>query len=481
MQARVRTSIGQCPAALDSQTRVFHAAGCRSEAAPGQLFLGAVLEFQKRRSGKLNARHGPLAQRQAMGDPRVFSNRQQLVLVTLLCVLAAPAMAIAQSSELQSLLDELSAAAVLTPEQGRAALQKFAQLKLSPGTLPPADRERALQVELLGNLAIGDAGRAAERAAELFSDAKAPQAVLDRALLAAVAAGDAQLGEQIAERRAKFVKPDEHRAIARARMAFTRVGQKAPAARLEVLGTDYAPATDGKVFALYFWTLLRPPAAEQSRGATALFEAFKSDPDVRFIGVNADSAARGDAARKFADENGYLWPQVYEQQSIKAPITHVAYDAPFSPCIIVIDSYGFLRCVADPADAAAAYALRSAAAEARNEYRPVPARTKAGVPAEFTPRASAPPPKSATSAAGGAGKSASSGGAGAGDKPSGGAASQGELSSNDEAEAKLRQARTYLRTGKRSDAKRMFEEITRDYPGTRQAKEAQEYLDAWPR
>jgi hypothetical protein len=53
-----------------------------------------------------------------------------------------------------------------------------------------------------------------------------------------------------------------------------------------------------------------------------------------------------------------------------------------------------------------------------------------------------------------------------------------ELPSNPEARQKLTLARTYLKTGKRTDARRLFEEVVRDYPGTVEAKEAQEYLDS---
>ena len=44
--------------------------------------------------------------------------------------------------------------------------------------------------------------------------------------------------------------------------------------------------------------------------------------------------------------------------------------------------------------------------------------------------------------------------------------------------AKLTQARAFLKAKSRSKAIKLFEEIVRDYPGTREAQEAQEYLDA---
>ena len=58
------------------------------------------------------------------------------------------------------------------------------------------------------------------------------------------------------------------------------------------------------------------------------------------------------------------------------------------------------------------------------------------------------------------------------------AAPAAELPSNPEARGKLKLARTYLKTGKRTDAKLLFEEIVRDYPGTQEAEQAQEYLDS---
>ncbi|MBU0616169.1 MAG: hypothetical protein KKI02_00480, partial [Planctomycetes bacterium] len=53
-----------------------------------------------------------------------------------------------------------------------------------------------------------------------------------------------------------------------------------------------------------------------------------------------------------------------------------------------------------------------------------------------------------------------------------------ELPSNLEARAKLTQARAFLKAKSRSRAIKLFEEIVRDYPGTKEAQEAQEYLDS---
>jgi outer membrane protein assembly factor BamD (BamD/ComL family) len=52
-----------------------------------------------------------------------------------------------------------------------------------------------------------------------------------------------------------------------------------------------------------------------------------------------------------------------------------------------------------------------------------------------------------------------------------------EKPSDPEAAKLLRLARTYLKTGKKTDAKRLLEQIVREFPGTPEAREAQVRLD----
>jgi hypothetical protein len=124
---------------------------------------------------------------------------------------------------------------------------------------------------------------------------------------------------------------------------------------------------------------------------------------------------------------------------------------------VLIDSRGYVRAAGDAAGPAFRYAVRAAVAEARGQFSYIAPRSIDGKSAV---------PESGAAAGGPRKKPPESGG--------------GELRDDPDAQAKLTLARTYIRTGKRTEAKRLFQEIVRDYPGTRQAKEAQEYLDGMP-
>ena len=126
---------------------------------------------------------------------------------------------------------------------------------------------------------------------------------------------------------------------------------------------------------------------------------------------------------------------------------------------MLIDRRGFIRAVGSTADAGFVYAVRAAVAEARGDYEYISPTTLSGEKAAPTP-------------GGGAALAAEEKKP---DKQNPNAS--GDLPSNAEARQKLQQAHAMRRGGKKTDAKRMYQEIVRDYPGTKEAQEAQEWLE----
>jgi len=208
-----------------------------------------------------------------------------------------------------------------------------------------------------------------------------------------------------------------------------------------------------RVLLIDFWNVLQTREDDTSEALRALHEEYQHSLHVDFVGVNADAEAQVPEAKEFAKESGYVWKQRYEYAATNAPITHQAFRAGTPPWQVLIDTFGYVRAVGSVREPGFQYALRAAIAEARRDFEVVLPRTRDGQQPE---RASAKiEPKTKTAV-----------------QP------ERELPSNPDAAAKLTLARTYLKTGKRTDAKRLFEEIVRDFPGTLEAKEAQEYLDS---
>ncbi|MFO0839318.1 MAG: hypothetical protein U1D55_12440 [Phycisphaerae bacterium] len=379
--------------------------------------------------------------------------------------------ALAQSpAELDKLHQELVATPLVSVEQGHAALDRLKQLGASLAALPAPGRAKALRIEILAALGVGDASRAVERAAELNVDNPDDADSLKVIIAAALAAGDAKLVDETLKRIAAK-SPDLAKTLSRTALGLNRMGIAAPRVELAIPG-GVNPATPGGVLVIDFWSLLKKPDPDYSAAMKALYACWKSDEHVRFIGVNADSATKTADARSFAKGAGYEWPQVFEEKATKAPITHEAFGVPGPPWLVVIDSQGFTRAIGQPTDAGIEYAIRAAAAEARGEFPPLGPCSRDGKRAEIAPRKRPADEKPMPAQPAGRG----------GDKAKPGPATptSADLPNNDEAEAKLREARTFLRTGSKKHAKELFQEIVREYPGTRQAKDAQEYLDSLP-
>lgn len=365
------------------------------------------------------------------------------------------------SAELKTWHDKLARPGeVVSVEDGRQAREKLKAWNLPLARLEPAQRGQALRLEIYAALAVGDAARAAEYLPELQREFPDTPETLHAAWLVAGAAGDGELAKHTLDK-LKEQKAAGEKAVATRLARLKMVGQAAPEASV---GTE-----DGKTIALRqrngvvlvvdFWQQRDKPSDKQVKALRGLFEAYSGPPTVQFLGVNSDTAADVDAAKKLAADNGYKWPQHYEQKAADAPLTNLAFHVESSPWTVIIDIEGNVRWVGAAGDPELQYALRAAAAEAKGEFASVRPKTTEGVQAatKVTPKAKVAPPEEKKE-----------------EKP----VASGDLPHNPEAESMLDQARVYLKTGRKTDAKKLLKEIVEKYPGTWEAKDAKERLDA---
>ena len=393
----------------------------------------------------------------------LYANRRRRVRLTVGvvgCAWLAASSAWAQSAatlrELNKLHERMADAdKVLTAKDAKQAANRLAEWKLAPEKLSPEDRARLGRIEVYVALAEGDAKAALERARSLLGEFSDDPAACEAAYLAACAAGDAKLGSDMLKQLAKDAKGDRRRQLSQRRRWIRGVGKQAPEVEIRAEDmTGFRTTRRGdRVLLIDFWNVLQTREDDTSEALRALHKEYQHSLHVDFVGVNADAEVQVPEAKEFAKESGYVWKQRYEYAATNAPITHQAFRAGTPPWQVLIDTFGYVRAVGSVREPGFQYALRAAIAEARRDFEVVLPRTRDGQQPE---RASAKiEPKTKTAV-----------------QP------ERELPSNPDAAAKLTLARTYLKTGKRTDAKRLFEEIVRDFPGTPEAKEAQEYLDS---
>lgn len=393
---------------------------------------------------------------------RLVSRRSGFALGVLCCGWLAASTVRGQSAatlrELEKLHERMADPhKVLTTKDAKRANDRLVEWRLEPEKLSPVDRARLRRVEVYIALASGDARAALEGAQSLLAEFADEPATLEAAYLAACAGGDAKLGTDLLKQLTKHAKGDQRRRLTQRRRWIRGVGKQAPEVEIRAEDmTEFSTTRRGdKVLLIDFWNVLLPPDEKTARALRDLHEEYRHSLHVELVGVNADAEARVDQAKKFAKEHGYVWKQRYEYQAQRAPITHQAFHAGRPPWQVLIDTFGYIRAIGAASEPGFQYALRAAIAEARGDQEVVMPRTRDGEqPTRPSARVRAQPtPKKVSE-------------------------DEGELPSNPEALRKLRLARTYLKTGKRSDAKRLFEEIVQDYPGTNEAQQAQEYLDS---
>jgi hypothetical protein len=345
--------------------------------------------------------------------------------------------------------------AVASAEQATQYAERLKSWGLKAESLPPAERARLGCVEVYLAAAQGDAAGALGRAQQLLKDFPQDAAAQAAAYVAAGAAGDAQLGSDMASKLAQSADAKQRPAWSARRRWMREVGKQSP--EIDIRAEDgtvfQTRRRNNRVLLIDFWNTLEKPEAGLSKALVAVYQEYQGSRYFDLVGVNADAEARVAEARAFAKTAGYEWGQVYEKTSVNAPITNEAFRAGNPPWQVLIDAYGYVRAVGSATEPGFRYALRAAVAESEGRFPAVMVRTREGQQAQVA--------KAEVSAA-----------------PAKKDASGKELQSNPEAASKLRQARTYLRTGLKTKARELFEEIIRDYAGTAEAQEAQEYLDS---
>jgi hypothetical protein len=347
----------------------------------------------------------------------------------------------------------------LTAEEGADMLDRLDSWNFERADLQPGDRLNALLCLAYGSMAVGNARTALDYGGELTTEFKNNADAMTAALRAANCGGDARLAYTANQQLARLAKGDAREAARDQSRWLKLIGQRPPNTAIEVGDKSVElRRREGVGLVLYLWNLRHPPDDEQVRVMKAQPDAYRTAEALQFVGLCAAGRNGEEKAREYLSHHGITIAHHFENKAAGAPITHRIFKAGASPCQIVIDGDGVIRGFADIGEPSLVYAMRAVVAEAAGKYEPPDSRSIDGKTslrthsqAEFdTP----PPPEPRTP--------------------------KSQLPSNQEAEAKLRQARTLLRTGFRTKAKQLLQEIMRDYPGTRQARDAEERLEYLP-
>ncbi|MFN0136850.1 MAG: redoxin domain-containing protein [Phycisphaerae bacterium] len=336
----------------------------------------------------------------------------------------------------------------------REIAQTLADLTVPSEKWKPQERARVLTLQVKAAGALGDAAMALAAARIIADKLRDQPEALELAYVGAVIAADGELARKIAKDAGEKATGAAKQTWSKRRTWAAELGKAAPDIKIRTHAIEEISVTKrgDELLILDFWNVLAPPPKESLAALKKIVEKYGEAHKLAIVSVNADSEARFERAQKWVAENKLDWHQVYEKVAVGAPITHAAFKAQAAPWTVTVDTLGQIRFVGDAASPAFETTLRAALAEAAGEFPPMTADRRSG-------KADAP----AT-----AKKDAENPG------------EEKALPSNPEAQAKLRQARVFRRTGKSADAKRLLEEIVANYPGTQEAKEAQEDLGYLP-
>ncbi len=345
---------------------------------------------------------------------------------------------------------------VVSIADGQAAQQAIRGWNLDFGGLPPAQRAQLAELELYAALAVGDVQRAQTWLDLLEGQTEDERRLLQAGWMVAVAAGRADLAQRTLDRLSRSgLAPAS--AVQQRAERLDAIGRPAPERKL---ATDHGPVAlrdrAGVVLLLDLWSQNDPPREKQATALCDLYAELQSASAGTLLGVNTDAAKDLPAAQELASKLKYVWPQHYTvQDSVKPPLPE-ALHVGAKPVQVIIGQFGNVRAVGTARQVAFQYALRGALAEARGEHVAVLPRTTDGAVApRFIPHAPQAHAQKLKE-----------------DKPS----ARAELPSNPEARALLERARLYLKTGKKTEGRRLLKEVAEKYPNTREGREARERL-----
>lgn len=373
------------------------------------------------------------------------------LIVAVLAVDAASAQNEAVLAELKKLDERVSrAGALITPDEARDVDNRLRGWSFEAESLKPAPRAQLRRLQTLIFLQRGDAANAQSAAADLLAQAGSDPLSADIAFQAACAAADGQLAAGALKVLAAAGDADVKKRAAQRKRGAALIGRRIADAHIRTEdGTEIDLQKRGsQALVLDVWIMLAPPTDTHRDALKRLHQTAGRGPEVLFVGLNADNEERTEKAKSFAAEH-YAWGQRFEGVGVNAPLTHQKLRAGAPPWAMVIDHYGFVRAVGDASDVAFETALRAAAAEAAGVFEPIVPRGVDGKQPERRSAATDSPSAGGTKAAPAEGPK-----------------------SNPEAASKLRQAITYRKTGLKTKARELFQQIIAEYPGTKEAEEA---------
>lgn len=347
---------------------------------------------------------------------------------------------------------------VIEAADARQGLDRLEQGGIKPDALEPGALKRYVLLKGRLTLATGQAAAAKtffEQSAEKLDD-DGDCALLGYAI--AQCAGDAVLGAESLQRAMTAVSATRRRALRAADRRIDHIGRPAPDVEIVAESGERLNPSEprDRVMLIDFWRVLPKPDGAHVAGLIALRNSLKRERVVSFFGVNSDSESREEAAQAFAKQAGFDWPIHYERSATAGRISGKYFDVGRPPWLVIIDHYGYIRAIGAGDEPAMHYAARCAAAEARGDAPAV-------VPRDVNGKQPARAAASITEGAVGA----------AAAKPD---RKPAELRDDQEAENLMKQARLYLKTGRRTDAKKILERVIREYPDTQQARDAKAFL-----
>ncbi|MCA9244099.1 MAG: hypothetical protein KDA32_09105 [Phycisphaerales bacterium] len=387
------------------------------------------------------------------------TERFSLTVLLAIALAAAPAFAQRDEAAIKGMTEGYEKLAkadlIVPPDEAAAMLSQIADWRFR---LPDLEKEEVRKLKLL-NLhcaaADGDARRMVEvvdSIAFVFKDDPETHYGL---FLAAVANADAKRGLDAIKAIGAPLSREQQLPWLFWVRGFRKVGEAAPETPLKFENArDLSPrALNRSVLALVFWRRddIRDPDAFSK--AVAPLRAWALDhASVKLVGANCDGASDAETAKQFEGAHDLKWESCVNGQELAK-----AYDITEFPAVVIVDSEGLIRTIGRPETPATHYSLRVATRYAEGAADYFPPRDAEGKLIKIER-----PSESAPASASSSGGAAPSSGDGLRDDPA--------------AESRLREARTFIRTGMKSKAREILQAIIRDYPGTKQAVEAQQRL-----
>lgn len=382
--------------------------------------------------------------------------RRAIPMLTLLI----SAVAVVEAADATKTIDRWYAALIksgdaVSTEQANEALE---DLRAVQADQLDDDQKARLQAGIaVAHAAAGDVANAEKALVPLFSKDPNARPLLDAAYIVHVAAGDAGQAGQMLKALRKHVDRSERSELMRRWQWLRDVGTKAPETVIIADDGTRIETTQryGAALLLDFWTMRKPPTAEEAAALVALYNEHKNIPEIEFAGINADDDAQLQQARGALKTWGYTWRQHYEGSFVEAPISRKAFSARKPPWQVLIDPRGYIRAVGSATEPGFVYAVRALVAEVDDRFALTPPRTRDGKQAYTI-------------------ETGDSGGAfvAKDDRDSASTA----LPSNPEAARLLERARLYIKTGRKTDARKLLQEIIDKYPNTREAHDARDRL-----